>query len=104
MSQAAQFDADVAAVETDLPVTFTFAGKSYVGQKTPIVDKLGMADAGFEPGVDFILEVRLSQFTGNDRAPGNLDIIEIGDTEYCIKQTTPDQSGIVVTYGVQQKS
>ena len=104
-----QFDADVAAIEPEAdvngPLVFRYQGKEFNGQKTSIVDKLAMADAGFEPGFDFSMEVRKKQFTDlNIIPPANNDTITISDTEYCIVGTTPDQFGIVNHYAVKQKS
>lgn len=104
MTQAQQFDADVAAIEPEGEITFVYQGKEYIGQRTPIVDKLGMVDAGFELGFDFTMEVRTSQFPDGILPPTNLDIIEINHVPYCIVGTTPDQFGVVNKYAVKQKS
>lgn len=104
MTQTQIFDADVEAVEVEGLVLFTHEGKTRKGQRTPIIDKLDMVDAGFEAGFDFTMEVRLSQFVAPERAPANLDEITIDNVEYCIVGTTPDQLGIVNHYAVKQKS
>jgi hypothetical protein len=104
MTQTQQFDADVQATEPEGLVPFTYAGKSYICQRTPIVDKQMMVEAGFELGFDFTIEVRLSQFVTPDRAPANSEHIFIGDTEYVINGTTPDQYGVVTHYAVKQVS
>lgn len=104
MTQTQQFDADVMATEPEGQVNFLFQGKSFIGQLTPIVDKLGMVDAGYELTFDFTMEVRLSQFVSPLRAPANTDIITISNAEYCIVGTSPDQFGVVNHYAVKQKS
>jgi hypothetical protein len=104
MTQTSQFDADVAATETEGELTFLYEGKPYIAQRTPIVDKLTMDDAGFEQGFDFTMEVRRSQFVFPIRPPSNLATIKIGEIEYQIVGTTPDQFGVVNTYAVKQKT
>lgn len=104
MTQTQQFDSDVAAVEPEGQINFLFQGKSFICQRVPILDKLGMVDAGFEEGFDFSIEVRNSQFVASLRAPVNADIITIGDTQYTIVATSPDQFGVVTHYAVKQYS
>jgi len=99
-----QCEADVLAIEPEGQLTFVYAGKEYVGQRTPIVDKLGMVENGFELSFDFTMEVRTSQFTGNIRPPANTEIIEIAHVEYRIVATTPDQYAVVNHYALKQVS
>lgn len=108
ITNVSQFDADVAAIESEAavngPLVFRYLGKEYVGQRTPIIDKMVMDDAGFLPGFDFEMDVRASQFVSPLTPPNNSDVIEIGDTKYRIASTTPDQYGIVIRYTVKEES
>ena len=104
MTQSQQFDADVASVERDALVIFEFEGREYTCQRTPIVDKLGMVEAGFELSFDFTIEVRVSQFPAGIKPPVNTNIITIDRVEYRIVQTTPDQFGVVNHYALKQVS
>ena len=105
MTQTEQFDADVAGIEPEGLVTFTYDGKPYVAQRTPIADKLAIDDAGYELNLDLMLEVRTKQFTdASIRPPANTETIKIGDIEYQIASVTPDQYGVVNTYGVKEST
>jgi hypothetical protein len=104
MTQTEQFEADVAAIEPEGLITFQFEGKDYVCQKTPLMDKLAMADAGMEEGIDFSIDVRASQFTAARPAPSNTEAIVIANVEYRIATTSRDQYGVVITYGVKQST
>lgn len=104
MTQKQQFDADVLATEPEGELTFTYNGKPYIGQRTPILDKQVMVENGFELGFDFTMESRNSQFVAPDRAPANTDIVKIDDVEYRIVATTPDQFGVVNHYALKQVS
>lgn len=100
------FDADIAAIEGEMPVTFTFNGTRYVGQKTGTVDELAMQDAGYQPSFDFQLSVRRSLFVGLT-APTNNDTIEIPDdvtgdpVSYMIVSATKDPAGVEVIYSIK---
>lgn len=90
-----QFASDVEAVETDLPVTFIFNGKSYTGQKDETRDARDMQDAGYMQGYDFEVWARVEIFAGAS-VPAVNDAITIDGINYAIngKITSPD--GVVV--------
>lgn len=98
-----QFDADVAAVETELPVTFTFNGKDYVGSKTQTVDSLEMEDAGFVQKYDFELEVRVLAF-GSVTPPAKNGEIKIAPTSYRVEKVTPSQDGVMFTFHMVERN
>lgn len=105
MTQTQQFDADVAAIEPEGQVTFQFEGKEWIGQKTPINSNLQIAEAGWEFIADFTLSVRLAQFAAmNITPPSEESTISIDGTDYRIATTAPDQYGVIMTYGVKQKT
>ncbi len=100
-------NADVAGVETvdsAFAITFIHAGKSYVGQRTPIAGRLQMQDPGFEQLFDFTLEVRTSQFVSPCTPPNEQDVILIDDAEYRVASVTPDQAGVVITYALKSNT
>lgn len=102
-----QFDADVAAVETDLPVTIRIDGKTYTAQRTPIIDRQTMVDAGFDQTFDFQIVVRTAAFAPGNPPPVNSDIeVEVGGefVEYHIESATPAQDGVTVTYGIRENT
>lgn len=108
-----QFSADIEAVEPDMPVSFRFNGKVYVGQKTPVVENLQMEDAGFSQRIDFDLIVRVNQFaaaTPPVAPPINNSEIELQDpllgkwVAYNINQVTPSQDGVAIQYAIEQKT
>lgn len=107
MSQTTQFDADVAAVEPEMPVTFRIDGKEFTGQRTPIVDRQQMVDAGFEQTYDFTLIVRVSAFAAKElptvqSEPEIFDSIKGEWTAYRIVSAAPSQDGVTVEYAVRQ--
>lgn len=109
MTQTQQFDADVIATEpesagVDGLLNCKFQGSAFIGQRTPILAKLQMTDAGYELDFDFAMEVRNSQFTSPKRPPANTEVIEIGAMEYRIVATSPDQFGVVTHYAVKQNT
>ncbi len=97
------FDSDVAAVETELPVTFYFKEKAYVGSKTQTVDSLEMQDAGFIQKYDFELDVRYSIFIGTP-PPGKNGDIKIGTVFYRIERVTPSQDGVMLTLHMVERN
>jgi hypothetical protein len=100
VTQTEQFDADVAAVEPEMPVIFKFGGKEYTGQRTPIADRQPMVDSGFEQTFDFLLVVRTAIFVEPEKPPVVDSEIEIEDVSYRIEASTPSQDGVTITYGV----
>lgn len=88
-----------------MPVRFKHAGKEYTGQRTPIIDRQDMVDAGYEQTFDFLLIVRVSEFDGKPMPAVHAEI-EICDELQdkwipCrIELSTPDQAGVTVQYGV----
>lgn len=92
------FDADVAAIEPDMPVYFVFKGKTLLGQRTQIADNQLAADAGFVQVYDFELLVRVAILP--TPAPVINDVIKIGVTDYRIDKITPSQDGVMVTYSM----
>lgn len=109
MTQTQQFDADVQATEPESAgpdglLNCKFQGASFIGQRMPILAKLAMTDAGFELDHDFAMEVRSSQFVAPLRPPANTETIQIGDTEFRIVASSPDQFGIVTHYAVKQST
>ena len=101
------FDADVASVETEVPVTFKFNGATFTGSRTPTLDKQAMMDAGFEQAFDFKLVVRVQAFSPNPPMPVRSDIIILEPntltwTSYHCQSATPSQDGVTVTYNVVQ--
>jgi len=100
-------DADVAGVETvdsAFALTFTFEGKPYIAQRTPIAGRLEMQDPGYEQLFDFTMEVRTAQFSASCRPPQEEDVILIGDNEYRIASATPDQANVVITYALKSNT
>lgn len=94
-------DADVATTEPEGQMTFKFAGKSYIGQCTPMDGKLVMGEVGYESTADFMMAVRRSQFVLPDVPPADNDVIEIDDVKYQV-QVVPDQYNVVLNYAVKQ--
>lgn len=88
-----QFEADVAGAESDLPVSFTFEGKQYVGQKFPRNESQAMVDAGFIPRSDIDLLVRRSQF-GPEGEPIKDSEITVSGKDYRVDKFTDYQDGI----------
>lgn len=109
-AQTIQFDADVAAIEAEVPVVFKFNGVNYVGSRTPIMDKQAMEDAGFAQLFDFQLIVRLSLFVAPISPMRVHDTISIQDAvrglwvDYNVATVQPSQDGVTMAYGVTQKT
>lgn len=109
-AQTVQFDADVQAVEPEMPVAFKFNGIEYTGQRTPIMDRQAMEDAGFAQAFDFQLIVRVSEFVAPVKPMRNHDTVEILDSlrgewiGYNINSVQPSQDGVTITYNVVQKT
>ena len=97
------FDADVAAVETELPAPFTFKGKAYTGSKTQTIDSLEMEDAGFTQKFDFELDVRKSIF-GSVTPPGKNDEIGMAPLTYRVERVTPSQDGVMLTLHMVERN
>ena len=87
------FASDVESVESDLPVTFTFSGTDYTGQKSESVESLAMQDAGYQSDIEFDLICRASIFTTE---PESRDQITIDSVVYRVLKKTPSQDGIVL--------
>ncbi len=98
-----QFDADVAAVEPELPVQFFFKEKEYTGSKTHTIDSLDMEDAGFQQRYDFELDVRTVVFAGVS-APEKNSAIKIGTVTYRIEKITPSQDGVMFTFHMVERT
>lgn len=108
------FDNDVLGSEQDaggsFAVTFTFNGKTYTGQRTPIPASLAMEDAGYVAQYDFHLLVRNGVW-GAVPAPvvnnvltitGNR--IEVENRAYRIEKIESSQDGIEMTYSMKAKN
>ena len=110
MTLAQQFDADVAGIEAEVPVSFKFNGIQYAGSRTPIMDRQAMEDAGFSQAFDFQLIVRTSIFVVPIIPPRIHDNIEIFDPIrskwlwYSCKSVAPAQDNVTITYNVVQKT
>lgn len=108
-AQTIQFDADIAAIENDVPCEFRFNGIAYSGSRTPITDRQTLEDAGLAQTFDFQLIVRASLFVAPIKPMRTEDEIEVYDTlrgewiSYCVYRE-PDQAGVAITYGVTQKT
>lgn len=104
--QTEQFDADIEAVEPEMPVSFRIAEKEYTGQRTSIVDKQAMVDAGYEQAFDFLLLVRVALFTTAADLPKVNSDIEIYDVlrgtwiTYTIASASPSQDGVAIQYAL----
>lgn len=97
-----QFSADLQAVETDLPVSFVFQGKTYIGQKDETQDTIEMMDAGFTQKYDFSLIVRTNLFT--TAFPTSRDELQIGQTWYVIDSISPSQDGVALTLKCKERN
>lgn len=103
-----QFSSDVEAVEPEMPVSFRFNGKSYVGQKNQIADTFEMGDAGLVQKYDFNLDVRVNAF-GTDKVPGKNDDIEIADPagnfiRYRVDRLSTSQDGVMLEFSCVQSN
>lgn len=103
-----QFDADVAGIEPDLPVTFVWNGKTLTGSKDATRDSQDLADAGIIQLYDFELVARTALFAALPIQPAKNDEIQIQDSfsknfiSYRIDKITPSQDGVCLTYGCVQ--
>ena len=88
------FASDVESVESDLPVTFTFSGTDYTGQKSESMESLAMQEAGYQSEIEFDLICRSEIFT---TAPVVRDLITISSVIYRVLKKTPSQDGVVLT-------
>ena len=110
MTLAQQFDADVAAIEPEVPVSFKWHGIQHPASRTPIMDRQAMEDAGFSQAFDFQLVVRTSIFVAPVVAMRVNDMIEIFDPlrlkwmEYNCQTVDPSQDGVTITYAVKQRT
>ena len=106
----AQFDADVAGIESEVPCLFAYKGVTYAGSRTPVLDKQAMEDAGFEQSYDFQLIVRVSLFVAPVLPPRVYETLKILDAihgawvEYNVQSAQPSQDGVTIAYGVVQKT
>jgi hypothetical protein len=91
-----QFSSDIQAVETDLPVSFVFKGKTLTGQRTQTEDSLEMMDAGYLQRYDFELLARTNIFTSG--TPAKNDTIQIGTVNYRVESVTASQDGVALTF------
>lgn len=97
------FDADVAAVEPELPVIFLFKTKEYTGSKTQTLDSLEMEDAGFTQKYDFELDVRTLIF-GTVSPPGKNDEIIIASVSYRVLKVTLSQDSVMRTLHMAERN
>jgi hypothetical protein len=104
MTQTEQMEADVLATENEGGEQFLFQDKPFMCQRMPITSELAMDDSGFALKLDCAIEVRTSQFVAPLRAPANTDVIRIGEADFRIKVTSPDQFGVVIHYGLKQET
>lgn len=88
------FESDVESTESDLPVTFTFSGTNYTGQKSENIEAQMMQEAGYQSGIEFNLECRASLFSTE---PEVRDLITVDSVVYRVAKKTPSQDGIVLT-------
>src|SRR5258706_7360314 len=95
-----QFDSDLAAVETELPVTFIWNGKEYTGSKNVVPDSIELQDAGFIPKTNFELLARTAIF-GDEGRPQKEDEFRIGQKDFRIESlnTSQDDESIILTLG-----
>lgn len=98
------FAADIQGIEPELPVTFIFNGRSYIGLQTATPNSREMADAGFIPKYDLELTVRTNQFVYPLIPPGVGEGILIGVTPHRVESATPDQAGVSTVYHLVQRN
>ena len=107
-AQTVQFAADVAAIEPECPVTFRANALTYTGQRTPVMDRQAMEDAGFAQSFDFQLIVRTGIFIAPIKPLKVQDEIEVYDDlrrewiAYRVVSREPSQDGVTITYSVAQ--
>ena len=94
------YESDVAAIEPDMPVTFVFQGRSYVGQKNVQATALLWQDAGGIQSDRFMLDVRLSVF-GVNPAMISKSVFQISSVNYSVKDAQYSPEGRMVTYTVE---
>jgi hypothetical protein len=99
-----QFSTDLQAVETDLPVSFVFNGKTYIGQKDETQDSIEMGDAGFVQKYDFNLWFARLMFVAGVDAPTSKDSIQIGSTFYFVDSISPSQDGVALTLHMKERN
>jgi hypothetical protein len=97
-----QFSTDLQAVETDLPVSFVFNGKTYIGQKDETQDSIEMMDAGYLQRYDFELLARTNIFTSG--TPAKNDTIQIGTVNYRVESVTASQDGVALTFHMKERN
>jgi len=108
-AQTDQFAADVAAVEPECPVQFRVNAIEYTGQRTPVMDRQAMEDAGFAQSFDFQLIVRREIFVSPVKPLKVQDNLEIYDAlrrewmPYRVVSREPSQDGVTITYSVVQQ-
>jgi hypothetical protein len=104
-----QFDSDVQAIEPELPVTFTWMGKSLVGSRNATPDGQEMVDAGFLPIYSVEITVRTAAFAAASRTPVRNDDIQIQDgssqpVTYRIDKILTSQDGVCLTLYCMQRN
>jgi hypothetical protein len=107
MTMIGQFDADVQAIEPELPVSFVWQGKTLTGSRNATSDSQALADAGIIQMYDVDLIVRTALFVGIP-VPAKNDEIKIQNRDlawvfYRIEKITDAQDGVTMTlHCVQQ--
>lgn len=107
----AQFDLDVAAIESDMPCTLYFPAESQTGltaQKTQTLDQQLGVDAGYSQEYNFNLLVRKSLFgTSTPPAPEReIEVLDESGTrrKYTVKSVTPSQDGVMLDFVIKQSN
>lgn len=103
------FDADLAAAEAELPVSFIWMGKTLSGSRDATTDSQALADAGIIQLYDFPLLVRTALF-GATPFPAKNDEIQIQDPKtlqfnpFRIDKITQSQDGVSLLLGCVQQN
>lgn len=95
-----QFEADVAGVEPDMPVTFKFKGLACTGQRLPMIDAHDFVDVGFIAKSDFDLLVRPSMFSAVTAPAKGDEFTELESNTYRVDRLNTSQDGITVLYSL----
>lgn len=114
MSQKSIFDADVAAVETELPAQLRFGGAQgtvIIASRVPVNDAKTMEDAGFLPGFDVEVDVRVSAFaTASLDLPNVRDEVEVYEISRAvwlackIEKIMSSQDGVMLHLSLNQST
>ena len=99
MTLLEQMEADIAGTETDLPLTFSFGGADYIGQRDQSRISNPMEGPGFLPGAEFNLSVRVSVFV---TLPVVNDQITIAGVLYFVASIDISPDNLLYTLGLRR--